>query len=107
MKRKVLVLILALLLCVCLCACGSYRATDGMNDNGKTNNGTNGTNGTGTDRAGGTYNGSNGTNGNGMNDRGTDMLPDAEDGYVDDNSGSDGILDGELSMPSPNVTHKR
>ncbi len=116
MKRKVLVMILALLLCFSLSACGSYRANDGMNDNGTTNYGTNGTgtNGTGTDRTGGTYNGngnngtgSNGMNGNGMDDQTTDILPDAEDGYVDDNSGSDGILDGELSMPSPNVTSKR
>ena len=88
-------MILALLLCFSLSACGSYRAN-------------------GTDRTGGTYNGngnngtgSNGMNGNGMNDQTTDILPDAEDGYVDDSSGSEGILDGELSMPSPNVTSKR
>ena len=105
MKRKVLVMFLALLLCVSLCACGSYRANEGMNDNGMTNNGNNGT---GADRAGGSYNGtgSNGTNGNGMNNQDMDVMPDAEDGFVDDNNGDNGILDGELSMPSPNVTQR-
>ena len=106
MKRKVLVMILALLLCTSLCACGSYRVNDGMNDNGMS---TNGTNDTGTNRAGGNYNGTgnNGTAGDGLNDRTSDMLPEAEDGFIDDDSGSDGILDGDLSVPSPNVTSKR
>ena len=36
----------------------------------------------------------------------TDMMPDAKDGYVDDDSGTDGILNGDLSMPSPNVSHR-
>lgn len=103
MKRRILAMILALAICLALCACGSYRANDGTSDKAADNNGT-----AGTDRPSGTYDGAgnNAANGTGMNDRGSDMLPDTEDGIVDDNNGSNGILDGELPMPSPNVTHK-
>lgn len=40
-------------------------------------------------------------------DRGqTEMTPDAEDGIVDDNTGTNGIISGDLTMPSPNVSHR-
>ena len=35
-----------------------------------------------------------------------DRTPDAEDGFIEDDNGSDGILDGTLSIPSPNVSHR-
>ena len=104
MKRKILIIALALLLCFSLCACGSYRASYdddyGVTDNGTARNGMtgNGVNDSGTNR--------NGTADNGMNGS-TDAMPDAEDGYVDDNNADDGVIDGNLPSPSPNMTNKR
>lgn len=40
-----------------------------------------------------------------MNRDQTDMVPDGKDGYVDDDTGSGGVINGELAIPSPNVSH--
>lgn len=55
----------------------------------------------------GSYRTSYDANDNGMNGQNTDRMPDAKDGYVVDDNGTNGILDGDLTSPSPNVTNKR
>ena len=42
----------------------------------------------------------------GTNHDQTEMTPDAEDGFVDDETASDGIINGDLSIPSPKVSHR-
>lgn len=105
MKRQVLSMVLALLLALSLSACGSYRNMDGMDNRSVTDNGTTGTNGS---RTNGRTNGdayTDGTAGNGtVGNTGTDMMPDPEDGYVDDNNADDGVVDAKNPAPSPKVS---
>ena len=76
MKNKAIAMLLVLLLCLSLCACGSYRNSYGTDT---------------MDR-------------NGTNENSIDMTPDIGDGMVRDNNANDGVVDGSLAVPSPNVT---
>lgn len=77
MQRKLIAMILALALCLLLCACGSVRMQ----------------NGTAYDRSG-----------DNAADYGTDMMPDPEDGYVDERNADNGLV-GTTPAPSPRATH--
>ena len=110
--KKIIVMALALALCLSLCACGSYRMNNGVNNNdtatgqksGETTD--NGRNNSAADKK--TDHSNNGT-GNGKNgddllDEAEDMMPDARDGYVEDDQGEDGMITENPTEPSPRAT---
>lgn len=80
MKRQILSFTLALLMSCALCACGSYRFE--------------------TDRP---------TESPAVNSPASvdpDMMPDPEDGYVEDDTADDGMIEEDHTDESPIITHK-
>ena len=104
--KRILVIMMIVALCLSLCACGSYRANESTKDyETQTTERPGGTTDTTKNRSTGTNRTDKGT-GNGTTDRQTDMTPDPEDGYIEDGSAGDGMIDGEHVTPSPNATHR-
>ena len=104
--KRFLVIMMIVALCLSLCACGSYRANERTKDYvTQTTERPGGTTDTTKNRTTGSNRIDKGT-GNAATERQTDMTPDLEDGYIEDGNADDGVIDGELSIPSPNVTHR-